>query len=311
MFEDSLLRIAPIPEQRRIVAALERVFGKVDSCQSHLAKVPTLLKRFRQSVLAAACSGRLTEDWRANNSPSETAQEFLSRAASARVAALGTNADSCASIEGDIAALPSIAEGWEWATVDQLSTRVVDGVHKKPDYVASGIPFLTVRNLTAGRGISFANTSYITENEHREYVKRAKPEKGDVLVTKDGTLGEVRLVETETVFSIFVSLALIKPCIRTFGRYLTLALLAPQIRQRTVVTGTGLQHIHLRDLKKVAIPVPPEEEQQEIVRRTEELLSLADRIEQRAAEGLARVKSLSSSTLARAFRGELSVNSVE
>src|SRR5207247_1451255 len=65
--EELELPLAPLPEQRRIVAKLETLLGKVDACQQRLARIPVLLKRFRQSVLAAACSGRLTADWREEN----------------------------------------------------------------------------------------------------------------------------------------------------------------------------------------------------------------------------------------------------
>src|SRR6185295_6565285 len=61
--EDEVV-VPPLGEQRRIVAKLETLLGKVDASQQRLAKIPVLLKRFRQSVLAAACSGRLTADWR-------------------------------------------------------------------------------------------------------------------------------------------------------------------------------------------------------------------------------------------------------
>lgn len=67
VFEASMLRMPPFNEQRRIVAKLEKLLAKVDACKERLDKIPTLLKRFRQSVLAAACSGRLTADWRRRN----------------------------------------------------------------------------------------------------------------------------------------------------------------------------------------------------------------------------------------------------
>ena len=65
--KNSKSRSPPLAEQRRIVAKLETLLGKVDASQQRLAKIPVLLKRFRQSVLAAACSGRLTADWREEN----------------------------------------------------------------------------------------------------------------------------------------------------------------------------------------------------------------------------------------------------
>ncbi|MDO8543554.1 MAG: restriction endonuclease subunit S [Opitutaceae bacterium] len=64
MFEATIIPVAPFAEQRRIVAKLGMLLSTVEVCQQRLAKIPPILKRFRQSILAAACSGRLTADWR-------------------------------------------------------------------------------------------------------------------------------------------------------------------------------------------------------------------------------------------------------
>ena len=71
--------LAPLNEQRRIVAKLEKLLGRVDAAQARLANLPRILKRFRQSVLAAACSGRLTADWRAENTNGRPASALLER----------------------------------------------------------------------------------------------------------------------------------------------------------------------------------------------------------------------------------------
>jgi type I restriction enzyme S subunit len=70
-FSEIEVPIAPLAEQTRIVVKLENLLGQVDACQHRLAKIPSLLKRFRQSVLAAACSGHLTADWREETRPSK------------------------------------------------------------------------------------------------------------------------------------------------------------------------------------------------------------------------------------------------
>jgi type I restriction modification DNA specificity protein len=59
--------LPPLPEQQRIVTRLEVLLDRVDACQNSLAKIPFLPKRFRKCVLADACSGRLTADWREKN----------------------------------------------------------------------------------------------------------------------------------------------------------------------------------------------------------------------------------------------------
>ncbi|MDP2268593.1 MAG: restriction endonuclease subunit S, partial [Deltaproteobacteria bacterium] len=85
--EDIDVLLAPLPEQRRIVAKLEKLLTRVDACQERLNKIPALLKRFRQSVLAAACSGRLTSEWREKNgeNPAEWSEVLLKEVAASRL----------------------------------------------------------------------------------------------------------------------------------------------------------------------------------------------------------------------------------
>src|SRR5438094_2986379 len=71
------IELPPAAEQRRIVDKLEKLLGQVDTCQERLAKIPTLLKRFRQSVLATACSGRLTAGWRETHRAVRSAREII------------------------------------------------------------------------------------------------------------------------------------------------------------------------------------------------------------------------------------------
>jgi len=75
------LPLPPVAEQRRIVAAVEAVLAKVRAARERLNRVPAILKRFRQSVLSAACSGRLTADWRAQNPNAEPISDQLARCA--------------------------------------------------------------------------------------------------------------------------------------------------------------------------------------------------------------------------------------
>jgi type I restriction enzyme, S subunit len=101
---------------------------------------------------------------------------------------------------------------WEVKSLDQLTTRIVDGVHHTPTYVDSGIPFIVITDLTGSSDISFSNTRFVSLRDHREFSKRADPKTGDVLVTKDGTLGVARIVPTNAPeFSIFVSVAMLRP----------------------------------------------------------------------------------------------------
>jgi type I restriction enzyme S subunit len=205
----------------------------------------------------------------------------------------------------DTSSLPALPEGWCWATVEQCSVKVVDGVHKKPDYVAEGVPFVTIRNLTAGTGIDLDHLNHITPKDHAEFTKRADPESGDILISKDGTLGVVRVVRTTQPFSIFVSVALVKPVLRASSDYLGMALSSPQVQLQMVPKGSGLQHIHLEDLRLDAVPLAPLAEQQQIVAEVERRLSVADEVEAQIDTNLKRAARLRQAVLKRAFAGGL------
>lgn len=170
---------------------------------------------------------------------------------------------------------------WRIVTLCEVTTKIVDGVHKRPNYVDAGIPFLTVENLTRGPGVDFEQTRFITWADHVEFSKRAPTSPGDVLVSKDGTLGVARVVETDREFSIFVSLALLKPQRGVldpwFLRYYFDSRLFLR-RLGTKTSGSALKHIHLVDLRNTSIPLPTYNQQLafvEVIRSAENSMLLA------------------------------------
>src|SRR5438128_10061396 len=92
-----------------------------------------------------------------------------------------------------------LPRGWCGATLQQLSTKIVDGTHHTPSYVESGIPFISVRDIR-NHQINFEDCKYISEIEHRELFKRCNPEWGDVLLSKVGTIGLTAVVHTNREF---------------------------------------------------------------------------------------------------------------
>jgi type I restriction enzyme S subunit len=316
------IKIPPLPEQHRIVEKIEELFSDLDAGVASLERAKANLERYRASVLKSAVEGRLTEEWRKEHPQEEDGQILLNRILRERRE--NWEKDQLAQFKKkgkeppknwqskykepsapDTSELPELPDGWVWATVEQLSTKVTDGVHKKPVYVANGIPFITVRNLTAGPGISFEETSFVRPEDHAEFCKRTHPEKGDLLISKDGTLGVVRAIRTEEPFSIFVSVALVKPVDRAMTRYWEIAFCSPQVQRQMVGKGSGLQHIHLEDLRQDCIPLPPLAEQEQIVTLVEERLSQIESAEKTIDAELIRSKRLRQGILKRAFEGKL------
>ena len=250
--------VAPLSEQHRIVAEIEKQFTRLEAGVTSLKRVQAALKRYRASVLKAACEGKLVpteaELARLESRSYEPGTTLLARILEERRVNWNGRGKYKEPVSPSMDQLSPLPEGWTWASVEQLSTKVVDGVHKKPSYVPSGIPFVTVRNLTAGPGISFEKLNYVTRADHAEFLKRANPRRGDILVSKDGTLGVVRVINTDEEFSIFVSVALVKPVLRAMSSYLGAALASPQVQVQMVPKGSGLQHIHLEDLREDCVP---------------------------------------------------------
>jgi type I restriction enzyme, S subunit len=178
-----------------------------------------------------------------------------------------------------------IPRSWTTQPLAELASTIVDGVHHTPTYVENGVPFLTVENLTRGDGISFSPCRYVSERAHLDYCSRAHPEVGDVLVSKDGTLGVARVVPPGSPeFSIFVSIALLRPRANLMEAELIREFFnTPWFEKQLgwLSAGTGLKHIHLEHFRAFLLPVPPLSEQQVIVdkltafhesRRREELV---------------------------------------
>lgn len=134
---------------------------------------------------------------------------------------------------------------------------------------------------------------------------------GDLLITKSGTIGRTAIVTDDIAFSLFVSVALIKPVSTIVNmQFIDLALQkwVNGIDVSSRIVGTAIKNLHLQDMRVLAVPFAPVEEQTEIVRRVEELFTFADRIEHAAQAALSRVNNLTQSILAKAFRGELTAD---
>lgn len=301
----AILPVPPFAEQQRIADKLDTVLSRVDASRDRLARVASLLKRFRQSVLAAATSGRLTEDWRVTKQPTrDRAIHQLDSIANERLSLMKRAKAAVDRIRTEEFEIPT---AWIWTSLDTLAAKIVDGTHHTPTYVERGVPFVSVKDIRDGL-IDFTDTKFISEDEHIELSKRCPIEKGDLLITKSGTIGRTAIVETDMAFSLFVSVALIKPASHDVNmRFINIVLQnwAASIDVATRIVGSTIKNLHLVDMKVLGVPFPSLEEQSEIISRVETLFAFADRLEDRLAHAQTAVGRMTPALLAKAFRGEL------
>jgi len=171
-----------------------------------------------------------------------------------------------------------IPKEWEVVRLGDICIKITDGTHRTPKYQETGVPFLSTQNLVPFKsGFDFSQyKKYIFFDEHKELVKRCKPEKGDILISKCGTIGRTKLIDVDYEFSIFVGLALLKlRKERVEARYLEQLLnFQPYIRQTEVASpGATRKTLTIAAIEKLKLPLPPLPEQQKIA----EILSTIDK----------------------------------
>ena len=261
--------LAPLAEQKRIADKLDHVLALVDACRDRLDRIPTILKRFRQSVLAVATSGKLTEDWRGGDTSSWTYERA---------------ADAC--------------------------SKVQSGGTPKEGFAAAGIPFLKVYNIVDQKVAFDYRPQFIAPDIHARSMAKSQVQPGDVLMNIVGPpLGKVAIVpDSHPAWNINQAITLFRPSERISTGWLYCILCGGE-NIADIVHETrgsaGQTNISLSQCRDFVFPVPPPDEQTEIVRRVESLFAIADRLEDRYTAARAQVERLTSSLLAKAFRGEL------
>lgn len=284
------ITVPPESEQRRIISKVEELLGRVDACQKHLERIPLILKRFRQAVLAAACSGRLTEDWRKKR-PSKIP------------AIPGVEVRESLDIE-----LPS---SWIEANLGALLSGLKYGTARRCDYSKKGSPVLRIPNVQNG-AVDCADLKYaiLPKSELRELAL----DPGDLLMVRSN--GSVSLVgrvaqvgDAQKGYAYAGYLMRLRPN-RDFinQRYLALTLRLPSTRMQIEIPArstSGVHNINSGEVRALVLPLPPMDEQIEIVRRVDSLFKFADQIEARYTTAKVSVDQLTQSILAKAFRGEL------
>ena len=172
-----------------------------------------------------------------------------------------------------------IPKGWEWCRFSSLYLSLTDGTHSTPKYTLTGIPFISVKDISSGI-IDFSNTKYISKEEHQKLSDRCHPQKGDLLLSKVGTTGIPALVTIDKEFSLFVSVALIKLTQNKFSNeFLVFMIQSPLVQEQAKenTRGVGNKNWVLSAVSKTLMVVPPLEEQERIKNRLNLVLPYIER----------------------------------
>lgn len=199
------------------------------------------------------------------------------------------------------------SKGWPRVTIGDISSLVIDGPHITPVYQPNGVPFLTIRNIV-NRRIDFERVSYVSPEDHHEFARRGQAERGDILYTKDGTLGVPCLVDTDQEFSFFVSVALIKPTRESVdSRFLCFALESPSVLEQVdrLGAGAGLKHMVLKSIRALRIDLPSLSEQRSLSRSLQGKFETIEKAKAAVEAAACAIDAMSDALLREAFSGGL------
>lgn len=322
------LPLPPLMEQHRIVAAIEQHISDIDAGVAAVERALASLKRYRASVLKAACEGRLVpteaELARKEKRDYEPANVLLRRILKERRARW--EADQLAKMKAkgqpprddkwrakydepppcDVTDLPTLPEGWCWATVSQLSNRVTVG-HVGPmkhRYAESGVPFLRSQNVRENR-FDPEGLLHIPHEFHEE-LSKSKLKSGDIVVVRSGAVGTACVIPETIPEANCSDLVIIQGptgLVPAYGAYALNSVARKHIEAGKV--GIALTHFNTKSVAELPVPLPPLAEQRRIVAEVDRLLSTADETEQALRAQLARAARLRQAVLKRAFEGKL------
>ena len=309
------LPVPPLAEQQEIVRQLDIMLAQVEQIKARLDAIPAILKKFRQSILADAVSGKLTEEWREKNAVIST-KDLLQQIQAHKKEWVENNADHPESkrIKKRLKEFQPSQTGnalypktWHECCLEDIVLMIVDCHNKTAPYVESGIPLIRTSNIRDGK-VRWEDLRFVDEPTYEYWSRRAKPESGDLIFTREAPMGEVCIIPDDQIFCLGQRTMLIKPihelCIKN---YLLLNILSDIFKKRNeeFAIGTGVKHYRVGDVSNFKIPLAPLEEQKVIVQLGSKDIGVADHISHLVESAQKRVNLLTQSILAKAFSGEL------
>ncbi len=330
----SLIAYPPFPEQHRIVEKIERLLAESRTAREALDRVPALLKRFRQTVLAKAFRGELIE----RDPSDEPASMLLERireerrwkwdephgspAVALRAGKAGDSATAARTTKGakgkkyvepeppDTSDLPELPEGWCWAIVGDVIDLLQYGTSVKADSnEKSGIPVLRMGNIQDGQ-IDVSDLKFI--DPAKDDIPKYLLTRNDILINRTNSpelVGKAAHFDADGnyIFASYLIRLLVNPK-AILPQYLVWVINS-EIGRRHIATVkhqvAGQANINSQNIRDMPVPLAPLAEQRRIVAKIETLFAQADAIERAAEVARRRAGKVDQAVLARAFRGEL------
>jgi type I restriction enzyme S subunit len=328
-FLDHEFPLPPRPEQRRIAERLDAIQSRTQATGETLSQVPDRIEEYRQSVLNAAFTGQLTADWREDYPDVEPADELLERILDERRSHWEQNYRAKYEAKGKEPLsgwksrysepesfetneeLFDIPDEWIWTNLAHLAiSGPQNGLYLPKSEYGNGTPILRIDDYQIGWSRSAEELQRVEAEE--DDVAKYGLNVGDLVINRVNSvshLGKCLLIQERNVPSLFESnMMRLRPTSLGSRRYLAFFLQSARGRRlliRNAKHAVNQASINQSDVKGTPVPLPPGEEQEEIVRRIRQRLDKIDEMAHHVEQAGERLEHLDRSVLAKAFRGEL------
>jgi type I restriction enzyme, S subunit len=299
------LTVPHIDEQLAVAHSIERFEAARGDTANRVHAARRALERFRVAILAAACSGRLTEDWRERREAGPDVESLVAEAARCRAGATRKPAVAPADTEF----IGAVAVSWRVVSLDAITTRITSGSRDWSKYYGRGSgTFVMAQNVRPGV-LDWSFRQAVDPPPNDPSRERSQIYMGDLLITIVGAnTGDVGAVlEDQPEHIVCQSVALARPAVPECSAYLNLWFNSSQHGQHyfaDCIYGEGRPHLSFDQLRATPIALPALDEQREIVARANTLLKRTDELEARINRAIRSVDRSSQAGLAKAFRGE-------
>ncbi|SFI45643.1 restriction endonuclease subunit S [Nitrosomonas sp. Nm34] len=312
--KECTIPVAPLDQQKRIVAEIEKQFSRLDEAVANLKRVKANLKRYKAAVLKAAVEGRLveTEAERAHREGRrfETGEQLLQRILETRRSQWNGKSKYKEPAAPGTSDLPELPEGWVWATVEQLSYVNVGYAFKSSQFEAEGVRLLRGENIEPGR-LRWEDTRYWPVEKVEGY-RSLLVQEGEIILAMDrpivtAGLKLARASHADLPCLLVQRMARMRCINREMEGYLYVAMQTQRFVRHLLggQTGTQLPHISGSGIASFVLPLPSMVEQHHIVAEVDRRITLLSETEAQVDTNLQRAKSLRQTILMRVFSGLL------
>lgn len=334
-FSNIPISLAPILEQKAIVAKIEQLFSELDKGTESLKTAQAKLKIYRQAVLKKAFEGELTKEWREQHTNLPTAEELLKAIMKEKEAhyqqqfkewkkavqeweknggdGKKPSRTSKPKILSDvtseeIAVYGNLPTHWKWEKFNNVTYKIGDIDHKMPKEFEGGLPYLSTGDLKKDGSIDFKNAKTISRIDFNRLALKIKPERNDIIFPRYGTIGRNILVCTDQEFLVSYACAIIKNINSLMNcKFVYYYSLSPVVKKeiKKYVVQTTQANIGIASIENFLFPLCSLQEQNQIVQEIESRLSICDKIEETIQNSLTKAEALRQSILKKAFEGKL------